>query len=67
MTKIHVKNISGQELAIPNVGNVPAGETVEVEKGFHNSNFEIVETATRESTRRETRRTESKESESEKS
>ncbi len=41
MSKI-VKNISDKKLAIPNVGEVEAGETIEVSDGFHNANFEDV-------------------------
>lgn len=40
-TKV-VKNISGQDLVIPNVGLVKAGETIKVSKDFHNGNFEVV-------------------------
>ena len=41
MSKI-VKNISGQDLVIPNVGVVKAGETKKVNDDFNNANFEVV-------------------------
>lgn len=37
-----VKNISEQELAIPNYGVVKSGETITVEDTFSNANFENV-------------------------
>lgn len=39
MNKKLVKNISDQELAIPNVGVVGAGQTIEVDGDFNNANF----------------------------
>lgn len=36
-----VKNISGQSLAIPDVGVVKAGDMVTVSDDFHNPNFEV--------------------------
>lgn len=37
------KNITKQDLTIPNVGIVKAGEVVELPEEFHNVNFEKVE------------------------
>jgi hypothetical protein len=37
-----VKNISEQELAIPEVGVVKSNETISVPDDFHNANFEVV-------------------------
>lgn len=37
------KNISNQDLQIPGVGIVEAGQTVDMPEGFHNANFEKVE------------------------
>lgn len=36
------KNTSSEDLAIPGVGIVKAGETAELPGGFHNANFEPV-------------------------
>ena len=41
-----VKNISGQKLAIPNVGVVEADATVVVSDDFHNPNFEVAKSET---------------------
>ena len=38
-----VKNISSQELSIPEIGIVKAGETITVPEDFNNANFEVVE------------------------
>ena len=37
------KNISENDLAIPGVGLVRAGETRDMPKGFHNANFKKVD------------------------
>ena len=37
-----VKNISGQDLSIPNVGFIQADGIVNVADDFHNANFEEV-------------------------
>lgn len=37
------KNITKQDLSVPGVGIVRAGETAEMPEGFHNVNFEKVE------------------------
>jgi hypothetical protein len=37
------KNISKDELTVPNVGVVKSGEIVETPEDFHNINFERVE------------------------
>ena len=37
------KNISGQDLTIPDVGLVKANEIKEMPEGFNNANFEPVE------------------------
>ena len=39
-----VKNLTDQELSLPNIGVVKAGETIEVPDDFHNGNFEDVKT-----------------------
>lgn len=36
-----VKNVSGQDLALINIGVVKAGETVTVPDDFNNPNFEV--------------------------
>jgi hypothetical protein len=36
------KNISEQDLSVPNVGIIKAGESAEMPEGFHNANFEPV-------------------------
>ena len=36
------QNITKQDLAIPNVGIVKAGEVKEMPKGFNNANFKLV-------------------------
>ncbi len=36
------KNITKNDLMIPDFGIVKAGETVEMPDGFHNVNFELV-------------------------
>ena len=41
-----VKNISGQRLAIPNVGVVEADAMVTVPDDFHNPNFEVAKSET---------------------
>ncbi len=46
MSKIQVKNISEQELAIEGVGIVPAGAMIEVDEDFNNANFEVVGAST---------------------
>jgi hypothetical protein len=38
----HFKNISGEDLSIPNVGIVKAGEARFMPEGFHNANFEEI-------------------------
>lgn len=42
MEKKYVKNISQNELTIPNVGVVQAGQVVLVPSDFNNPNFEVV-------------------------
>ncbi len=42
MSKKTVKNISGQELIIPNIGIVKADEIITVDENFNNANFEVV-------------------------
>lgn len=42
-----VKNISGVDLAIVDVGMCKAGEIVEVPADFHNANFEEVKSETK--------------------
>jgi len=42
------KNITSQELTVPGIGIVKPGEIVEAPKGFHNINFEKVETIKKE-------------------
>lgn len=37
------KNISDQDLSIPDVGIVKAGEVAELPESFHNANFQRVE------------------------
>jgi len=37
------KNITKNDLSIPDIGIVKAGETREMPDGFHNLNFELVE------------------------
>lgn len=37
------KNISDQDLSIPGVGIVKAGEVADLPEGFHNANFQSVE------------------------
>jgi len=48
---IKFKNTSDRDQAIPGVGIVKAGETVELPDGFHNANFERQEKKTRQMTR----------------
>jgi len=43
-----VKNITEQDLTIPDVGVVKSGETVEVPVDFNNPNFETVSEAKKE-------------------
>ena len=40
MTKY--KNITDQDLTLPEIGEVKAGEVIETEKEINNQNFEIV-------------------------
>lgn len=41
------KNISNEELTLPEIGVVKAGETIEAPEGFNNANFEKVGEAVR--------------------
>lgn len=36
------KNITKDDLSVPDVGIIKAGETAEMPDGFHNFNFELV-------------------------
>ncbi len=64
MTKIRVKNISDRDLAVPNMGVVASGETIEVDEEFNNSNFEVVsETASRRQSRSGENKTDSEKEE----
>ena len=65
MTK-QVKNISGHELSIPNIGIVASGDTIKVDESFHNSNFETVSPSSRSESRRRSVSLGSSDSESEK-
>ena len=38
-----IRNISDQDLVIPNVGIVAPGAVIDAPEGFHNANFERVD------------------------